>query len=392
MTAVLRCRSASGRSRWRRCRRARSATARSTSATTSTRRPSPRAARCGGTSRSPPARAGRSRHPGDDPVVPAPRLSDALGVELLLKLEGANPTHSFKDRIAASAVSAAHAFGLQTLCCASTGNLGEAVAARGGRRGARGGRARPDRAPRGRARPRRTVLASSRVDGTFDDCRGSRRSSGAVPVGLPRRQPADARVRGREDDRLRDRRAARGHAGRGRLAGRVGDALREARAGLRRGARRRSRRSARGRGSSARRPAAARRSRPRGRTTARSRRVRPQTEVRSLAIGDPVFGDLAVGAARMSGGAIRCVPEERDRRPHRAPGRDDRHPRRLGRRRRARHADRSRPRRRRSSEGERVVLVVTGTGLKPYAGRGGGATRPRSTATSTRCWRRSALG
>ena len=40
-------------------------------------------------------------------------------------------------------------------------------------------------------------------------------------------------------------------------------------------------------------------------------KVRPQTEVRSLAIGDPAYGDLAVGAARMSGGAITACPRRR---------------------------------------------------------------------------------
>jgi threonine synthase len=39
-------------------------------------------------------------------------------------------------------------------------------------------------------------------------------------------------------------------------------------------------------------------------------RVRPVTGVRSLAVGDPAFGDLAVGAARMSGGAIHAVAED----------------------------------------------------------------------------------
>ena len=47
--------------------------------------------------------------PGLTPLVEAPRLSEALGIQLLLKLEDANPTHSFKDRMAASALAAAHA-------------------------------------------------------------------------------------------------------------------------------------------------------------------------------------------------------------------------------------------------------------------------------------------
>src|SRR6266480_3141641 len=42
--------------------------------------------------------------PGWTPLVPAPRLARALGVgEVLLKLDYANPTHSFKDRVVAVA-------------------------------------------------------------------------------------------------------------------------------------------------------------------------------------------------------------------------------------------------------------------------------------------------
>ena len=67
--------------------------------------------------------------PNRTPLVPAPRMSAALGVDIHLKLETANPTRSFKDRMAASAVKAAQAFGIETLLCASTGNLGAAVAA-----------------------------------------------------------------------------------------------------------------------------------------------------------------------------------------------------------------------------------------------------------------------
>ena len=53
--------------------------------------------------------------PSRTPLVPAPRISAALGVDIQLKLETANPTHSFKDRMAASAVAAAQAFGIETL-------------------------------------------------------------------------------------------------------------------------------------------------------------------------------------------------------------------------------------------------------------------------------------
>ncbi len=69
--------------------------------------------------------------PGFTPLVRAPRLETALGVgELWLKLDTANPTHSFKDRVAAVACAKAQELGLRTLACTSTGNLANAVAAR----------------------------------------------------------------------------------------------------------------------------------------------------------------------------------------------------------------------------------------------------------------------
>jgi threonine synthase len=69
--------------------------------------------------------------PGLTPLVRAPRLADALGVgELWLKLDTANPTHSFKDRVVAVACAKALESGATTLACSSTGNLANAVAAR----------------------------------------------------------------------------------------------------------------------------------------------------------------------------------------------------------------------------------------------------------------------
>ncbi len=74
---------------------------------------------------------GAASAPGFTPLVPAPRLASALGVgEVLLKLDLANPTHSFKDRVVAVAAAKARELGLETLSCTSTGNLANAVAAR----------------------------------------------------------------------------------------------------------------------------------------------------------------------------------------------------------------------------------------------------------------------
>jgi threonine synthase len=69
--------------------------------------------------------------PGFTPLVPAPRLAEEVGVrELWLKLDTANPTHSFKDRVVAVAARKAQEAGFTTLACSSTGNLAGAVAAR----------------------------------------------------------------------------------------------------------------------------------------------------------------------------------------------------------------------------------------------------------------------
>jgi threonine synthase len=69
--------------------------------------------------------------PGCTPLVQAPRLAEALGIrELWLKLDTANPTHSFKDRVVAVACAKAQEHGATTLACSSTGNLANAVAAR----------------------------------------------------------------------------------------------------------------------------------------------------------------------------------------------------------------------------------------------------------------------
>jgi len=76
--------------------------------------------------------------PGWTPLVPAPRLARALGVgEVFLKLDHVNPTHSFKDRVVAVASAKAAELGADTLACASTGNLGNAVAARAAASGMR---------------------------------------------------------------------------------------------------------------------------------------------------------------------------------------------------------------------------------------------------------------
>src|SRR5947199_10625840 len=63
------------------------------------------------------------------PLVPAPRRSERAGAEVWLKLEGANPPGSFKDRGMTCAVSAAVREGARATVCASTGNTAASAAA-----------------------------------------------------------------------------------------------------------------------------------------------------------------------------------------------------------------------------------------------------------------------
>jgi threonine synthase len=74
---------------------------------------------------------------GSTPLVLAERLSERVGGEVWLKLEGLNPTGSFKDRGMTCAVSAAVREGAEAVICASTGNTAASAAAYAGRAGLR---------------------------------------------------------------------------------------------------------------------------------------------------------------------------------------------------------------------------------------------------------------
>jgi threonine synthase len=64
------------------------------------------------------------------PLLRADRLAERLGLrEVWIKNDAANPTHSFKDRVVAVALARARELGFETIACASTGNLANAVAA-----------------------------------------------------------------------------------------------------------------------------------------------------------------------------------------------------------------------------------------------------------------------
>jgi threonine synthase len=64
------------------------------------------------------------------PLLKADRLAAELGLEQVwIKNDAANPTHSFKDRVVSIALARARELGYETIACASTGNLANAVAA-----------------------------------------------------------------------------------------------------------------------------------------------------------------------------------------------------------------------------------------------------------------------
>ena len=69
---------------------------------------------------------------GCTPLIRADRLAERLGLrEVWVKNDAANPTHSFKDRVVSVASTRARELGYEVLACASTGNLANSVAAHG---------------------------------------------------------------------------------------------------------------------------------------------------------------------------------------------------------------------------------------------------------------------
>ena len=110
--------------------------------------------------------------PGFTPLVAAPRLANVVGVrELYLKLDTANPTHSFKDRVVAVATARAQELGLRTISCSSTGNLANAVAARAAAEGLEAAVFCP--ADLEAEKLVATSVYGAKlyaVDGTYDDC------------------------------------------------------------------------------------------------------------------------------------------------------------------------------------------------------------------------------
>ena len=109
---------------------------------------------------------------GGTPLVPAPRVSALTGCEVHLKVEGLNPTGSFKDRGMTVAISKALEEGAKAVICASTGNTSASAAAYA----VRAGLTCAVLVPRGKIAMGKLAQALVhgakllQVDGSFDDC------------------------------------------------------------------------------------------------------------------------------------------------------------------------------------------------------------------------------
>ena len=109
---------------------------------------------------------------GGTPLLPAPELSRRTGCTIYLKVEGANPTGSFKDRGMTLAISKAVEAGAKAVICASTGNTSASAAAYA----VRAGITCAVLVPQGKialGKLAQALVHGARllqVDGNFDDC------------------------------------------------------------------------------------------------------------------------------------------------------------------------------------------------------------------------------
>ena len=109
---------------------------------------------------------------GGTPLLPAPVLSELTGCSVYLKVEGGNPTGSFKDRGMTVAVTLAAARRAHTVICASTGNTSASAAAYAARAGLRCAVL----VPKGNIALGKLAQALAhgaqllQIDGNFDDC------------------------------------------------------------------------------------------------------------------------------------------------------------------------------------------------------------------------------
>jgi threonine synthase len=124
---------------------------------------------------------------GGTPLLPAPVLSARTGCEVYLKVEGGNPTGSFKDRGMTVAISMAAGSGAKAVICASTGNTSASAAAYA----ARAGITCAVLVPRGKIAIGKLAQALVhgakllQVNGSFDDCLElARKLAAEYPVAL----------------------------------------------------------------------------------------------------------------------------------------------------------------------------------------------------------------
>ena len=171
------------------------------------------------------------------PLVRADRLAERLGIrELWIKNETANPTHSFKDRVVSVALARALELGFETVACASTGNLANAVSAHAAAAGL------PSYVFIPSDLEQEKVLATGAYGTNVVAIRGNYDAVNRLCTELAGERPSWAFVnvnvrpvlrRGLEDARLRDRRAARlGGARPGRRPDRLRLAVHQGRARL----------------------------------------------------------------------------------------------------------------------------------------------------------------
>jgi threonine synthase len=124
---------------------------------------------------------------GNTPLIEAPYLGEVTGSRVLLKVEGANPTGSFKDRGMTVAMTYALASGAKAVICASTGNTSASAAAYA----ARAGLTCAVLVPQGKialGKLAQAVMHGARilqVNGNFDDCLElARKTAADHPVAL----------------------------------------------------------------------------------------------------------------------------------------------------------------------------------------------------------------
>ena len=245
------------------------------------------------------------------PLLRADRLSELLDLDLHLKLEGHNPTHSYKDRVATIAAATALDHGVTTLCCSSTGNLGHAVAAAAAATGLEAIVLAPVGGEAAAVAARHPGARVFAVAGTYDDCRRLELELGGLfpwgfvsgnlhPYASEGAKTISFEIAEQLGWQLPD--VVVCPAASGTLFSKLAQGFAElTRAGLAAEPVPRMF-AAQALGSS---PIATAFADDRGIS-----RVEAVTGVASLAVGDPSHGDLAIGAARATGGGIVAVAED----------------------------------------------------------------------------------